>query len=155
MTTSSTPYINRPTKSGITVRIPVANVDDGEYKRFVYTKKVFLFSRFETHAATFAAAEAWRDANILKDHSYNDRTITGNNGGLVRRDRPRLRSNDLPVGIVDSRGRNKQGVEIKLFSVKLQCVGAKFGKTYSYGGKRTRTEALRLARLKRKEFLDF
>ena len=153
MAISKTPYINKHLSKGFKVRIPVARVGNREYKKYAYTTKFFMFSEFKTLKNTLAAAEEWRDYNILKNIKYDDKTITGNNGGLVRRETPRLRSNDLPVGIVDSRSLSLHGKIQKMFNVRLQCNGVLFSKGISYGNRRTRKEALHLANLKRNEFL--
>jgi hypothetical protein len=57
------------------------------------------------------------------------------------------------VGIVDSRSLSLHGKIQKMFNVRLQCNGVLFSKGISYGNRRTRKEALRLANLKRNEFL--
>ena len=152
MSTSDTPYISKWLDKAWIVRVPVGYDYDENRRNLKYIQKLFKFEDFVSPDEAMVAAVDWREENRIPDLKYNDRGITQSNGKLVPKSTPRLRGDDLPVGITDVLQITRNGGEATMLNVQLMCGRQKWFKSFSYGHSRTRDEAVTLACEKLEEF---
>jgi hypothetical protein len=152
MSISSTPYISKWLDQAWLVRVPIGYAHDEYRRNLKYIQKLFRFADFGNPKKAMVAAVQWREENRIPDLKYNDHGITQSNGKLVPKPTPRLRGEDLPVGITDVLQTTRNGGEATMLNVQLMCGRQKWFRSFSYGHSRTRDEAVTLACEKLEEF---
>jgi len=134
--------------------VPVGYKPEVSPKRLQYRQRSFADAKCGGSIGSFEAAISFRDLNRLPGLMYNDRSASANNGRLVSH-KTRTRGADLPVGITDSKqGKRGRDTVTRSISVQVMANNRSRTKSFCYGHGRTRKEAVDLAKIALKRFVE-
>ena len=152
MTISDLHYISAIGATSWLVRVPHRYHYHSNAKYLKYKQKSFPFLKLGGIEKALSLAIKWRDINLMKGLTYNDRGPSAGNGKQVKM--PRIRGYDLPAGITDTVQMSRQGKEQHSITVQACCGKIRRTKSLMYGHSRTREEAISSAKKVLINFLD-